>query len=559
LKPDLEGNLLSKSRETSSERANWFRDAEKQLADAEKQLVNSSRKTADTENLLMTIANTTPTSTTPQSNSKPEELSSSTKMVETEKRMPAPGSRDAPKFKSSDPEDLIRFINRMEDLWVESKIIDDTEMKKSIVKYTDIDSEEEWSALDTFENGSWKDFKKEVIANYPEVAAAARGTPNRIRQICLKTPKVRLGDVTAIHNFRRKFMTEAKKLLVDPQAMSNRELVELFLSCLSPTLASAVLQFLGNKVVTATSSASKKIRPEDKYDLNEVCDAAIQVSENSQGMFDLMKQESSSRSGERDVFMYNQPPSFEAKALTDKVEELEGVQALERDRMVNMNKTIESKIGGLEDLIKTLLAQTQTHSHGADCKTGNCKMHEANNNSGLQKAGGKSLENERCFWCGLLGHFQADCDDLKNQIKIGNVKMNHEGKLRLKDGSFIPRYPTEASLKERVEKHYAKKPSQFYYGEYEENDPSPFVATNPLSQFYGTSNEDKRTIAQLKAELDLRKREEALELRQKMLEQNEKKMEQATISTRAATVRELLEQLSDDDLAALKSAKSDFH
>ena len=65
-------------------------------------------------------------------------------------------------------------------------------------------------------------------------------------------------------------------------------------------------------------------------------------------------------------------------------------------------------------------------------------MHEPNSNP-VQK-GGKTLENEKCFWCGIFGHFQADCEDLKTQIRIGTVKLNHEGKLRLKDGFFIPKY-----------------------------------------------------------------------------------------------------------------------
>jgi hypothetical protein len=43
-----------------------------------------------------------------------------------------------------------------------------------------------------------------------------------------------------------------------------------------------------------------------------------------------------------------------------------------------------------------------------------------------------------------------------------------------------------------------------------------------------------------------------------MLEQNEKKSEQASGSSRTANVLELLGQLSDDEVAAIKSAKSGF-
>ena len=46
------------------------------------------------------------------------------------------------------------------------------------------------------------------------------------------------------------------------------------------------------------------------------------------------------------VLMLNQPAS-ETKALAQKIGELEGAQALEKDRLVNVNKSIDSKFGKL--------------------------------------------------------------------------------------------------------------------------------------------------------------------------------------------------------------------
>lgn len=360
-------------------------------------------------------------------------------------------------------------------------------------------------------------------------------------------------------------MSEAKKLRKPPAAMANRELVELFISCLSEPLASAVLQYLGNKTPDSRSVSSKGKgvdtddnvvvrRPEDKYDLDEVCKAALFVSENSQGMFNLMN-----KTEERGVLLFTQPVT-ENRVLSDKLSELEGEQALEKDRLVSLGKTLEARMGGIEELIKSLMKLSKDNEVcKGDCKNGTCKMHDTSS-SPVQKWGPKPLDNEKCFWCGKLGHFQADCDDMKNHIRLGNIKMNHEGKLRLKDGSFIPNFPTGASLKERVERHYARKPSQYFYGEYEDNDPAPPATTSILSHLLGSDNDaDRRTIVQLKAELDLRKREEALEQKQKMLEQNEKMIGQTSGSTRAATVLELLGQLSDEDLTAIKTAKSGFN
>jgi hypothetical protein len=488
--------------------------------------------------------------------------------------MVAPGSKDAPRFKSSKPEELRRFIRMMEDLWKEAGVISDDTKKAMIGKYADRESEEEWAAFDTFgDSYSWDEFRDELIENYPEAAAAERGTPARIRQICSETGKIELGDMTALYAFRRSFMSEAKKLKNPPAAMANRELVELFFRCLSDAFASALLLHLGNNppAPKTTDGKGKGLlhlpgppvqptlvtrRPEDKYDLEDVCKAALLVSENSQGLYNV-----TDKTEQRSTMLFTQPVS-ETKALAERLNEMEGDQALEKDRLVSLGKTLEAKMGGIEDLIKSLLkpksgTETQNACKG-DWKSGNGHNHEANSNP-AQKWGAKSYENERCFWCGIFGHFQADCEDLKTQLESGNVKMNREGKLRMKDGSYMPKFPPEASMKERVEKHYARKPSQFFYGEFEDSDPTPSVATNSFSQLLGSSHEaDKRTIAQLKAELDLRKREEALDLKQKMLEQNEKKSEQASGSSRTANVLELLGQLSDDEVAAIKSAKSGF-
>ena len=75
-----------------------------------------------------------------------------------------------------------------------------------------------------------------------------------------------------------------------------------------------------------------------------------------------------------------------------------------------------------------------------------------------------------------------------------------------------------------------------------------------------TSNDvDRHMVTQLKAELELKKREEALELRQRKLDEIEKKSEQTSTSTRAVNIHELLEQFTDEDLATLKNARSGFH
>ena len=506
-----------------------------------------------------------PSSSRVQSDSQTDSIIPS-KMVN--KTMVAPGTRDAPRFSSKKPQELRRFLRQIEDLWREAKIEDDETKKCSIGKYADQESEEEWSAFETYDTGhSWEEFKMELIENYPEAAAAERGTPARIRSLCAETGNIRLGDLSALYAFRRAFMAEAKKLIKAPAAMANRELVELFMGCLSESMASAVLQLLGNgmsssKDKTKTTGKEKEAmaarRPEDKYDLEDVCKAAIQVSESSQGMLHLMKRESLESADSRGVYLYNQPTS-ESNTLSQKVEELEGAQAQEKDRLVAMNKNMDAKFSEIENMIKTLWVEGPAGASNELCKEGckgSCnKVHDASTSGSMQKWG-KTMEKEKCFFCWLLGHFQADCEALKNHIMQGNVKLNPEGKLRLRDGSFIPNQPAGASPKERVEKHLAKRPSQFFYGEYEEDDPP---VSKYSSQYLNTSEDSERRVARLEAELALRKREEALELRKMKLEQEEKHLEKSNGSTRAAHVFDLLGQLTEEEVAAIKAARAGFH
>ena len=124
----------------------------------------------------------------------------------------------------------------------------DSEKKESIGKYADQESKEEWRALEAFNEGyTWDEFKKELLDNYPEASAAERGTPARIRQIIQEADNVKLGDTVELYSYWWAFLAEANKLMKPPAAMSNRELVELFMGGLSLTMGQADLQFLGDQ------------------------------------------------------------------------------------------------------------------------------------------------------------------------------------------------------------------------------------------------------------------------------------------------------------------------
>jgi hypothetical protein len=480
------------------------------------------------------------------------------------KTMITPGARDAPKFSSKKPQELRRFVRLMEDLWKEAEITDDEVKKESIGKYADQESEEEWKALETYEKGvSWDEFKEELINNYPEAAAAERGTPVRIRQLCAEMRDIRLGDLASLYAFRRAFISEAKKLARPPAAMSNRELVELFIGSLSETMAAAVLQFLGNKAEGQGKSSVSKMarRPEDRYDLEEVCKAAIQVSESSQGMFHLLHKSLPEPNGERKILMHRQTEP-ESSNLSQKLEEIENIQAQERDKLEIANKNMDARFNDLQDMMKSLLAQVQ--SNGASgMRREQVKQYDPNSGIKLGTPGSipkwgnnnRTNESSTCFYCGRKGHFVPDCEEAKDDVQAGLVRLNAEGKLRMGDGSSIPMVPNTSTIKERVEKSYAKKLNQFYCG----NDEEDMQGLSKNIPHYPTFTEDPaQRRARLEYELSLKEREDGLELKQMKLEREEKRKEQSGKYNRAAHVLEMMEQLTEEEVANIRATKSGF-
>ncbi|KAE9389056.1 hypothetical protein BT96DRAFT_1003596 [Gymnopus androsaceus JB14] len=95
--------------------------------------------------------------------------------------LPSRNERKAPKWDSQYEEQLPTFFDEFETVAREAAIdSNDEKMKKEALRYVDAKTMRFWRSLDTFEDDTktWKDFKKEVLSNYPVTKFAKTGVSN---------------------------------------------------------------------------------------------------------------------------------------------------------------------------------------------------------------------------------------------------------------------------------------------------------------------------------------------------------------------------------------------
>ncbi|KAG6903833.1 hypothetical protein DXG01_014492, partial [Tephrocybe rancida] len=91
-------------------------------------------------------------------------------------KMPRPGSRDAPRFSSTEPKELPRFLERMDDMFGDYKITDEKTKKKHVCDFADAVSAEEWKSMKTYIDGTYEEFIEALPKRYGELRHHKEGS-----------------------------------------------------------------------------------------------------------------------------------------------------------------------------------------------------------------------------------------------------------------------------------------------------------------------------------------------------------------------------------------------
>ena len=110
------------------------------------------------------------------------------------RKMPKPDERSAPSFDPDKPEELEWFFDRTKDWFTKEDTINDTEMKRRIVKYLDADFEIQWKPFSKFKNVTFLKFKAQVMAVYLKVEEVMKGSMTALKRKLNKHDPIALDE-----------------------------------------------------------------------------------------------------------------------------------------------------------------------------------------------------------------------------------------------------------------------------------------------------------------------------------------------------------------------------
>lgn len=350
--------------------------------------------------------------------------------------MPQPGEKNAPFFDVDKPQELSRFFERMEDWFAEEALTADADKKKKTVRYTDVETEDQWKALSKFDIGTFNEFKDQVISVYPKAVDVAKGSVAGLKKKIKQIGLVSADDRDELLSLIRIMTAEVAKLKkITPPIHTNRELVDIFLGRLTQDFAANIaaklsVHRLSTPAPTGAGGAPAAPRnPEDMYDVADVMEMANLTAQEHSNPFAKYL----GRSG-----------SGEADGVSIKVEEAISKMNDTMSLYEQHTKLMDQRLATLQTLVSQKQAGPVIYSNPAQGSS-------SYRNNGVPQTYGNaySRDKDQCFYCGELGHRIPDCVHVLRHLDLGWIKRvdNH---LRFANGMRIQRDGSK-QMKEMVE------------------------------------------------------------------------------------------------------------
>jgi hypothetical protein len=354
-------------------------------------------------------------------------------------KMPDPYARDAPKFHHDRPEELNRFIKRVEELFKTHDVKEDKDKIRYLGSYADPKTENEWEGMHSYAEGTFADFKKEIIESYPEASNQTRGSIKELKRIRDQHSGITPWDISRLAAFKRAFIAEVKKLQKPPALLSNHESVEYFMKPLTDSYRKMIENKLDLAEMVSEKEVDKERRPEDRFSLERVMEVAWNIATGSQAnntrSYSDQETERTTRNSGR--------VKFEGDQIENMIANLQDQQKISEKswlgKLDEINRNFEFSRQAIQNMQKQAAFAHQApmpapmQNYPSSYQTQMSAPRIMNRIRPFSGANGNA-----CFYCSEEGHMRDECPHRAKHLQDGLIVVDDSGRTVLPDGKPIP-------------------------------------------------------------------------------------------------------------------------
>jgi len=403
--------------------------------------------------------------------------------------MPARGEHTAPAFDTAKPRELSRFFAELEYLFKRADLESDSEKKEHILRYVDFETEQIWKTFPEYTNDTqtYQQFKDAILIHYPDATGDYVYSLGDIDLLIGERQCIGITTSMDLSDYHLKFIA-ITTWLVDKEQLGNLEQERAYIRAFQPPFLAAIMNRLQVKFPDHHPNIPHKVK-----DVYGAARFILQAGSATQTYMPPLP-----------AAPYQfQPASVKHEA-----------------------SPANEDLGSLfKEFTKTIL-EAINHSM-------------PNTSPEAQEARNEYARHILCLFCGGP-HPIRKCATVDQYIKAGKCRRNHEGRIILSSGAWIPRDMPGTNFKERIDEWHRRNPGQLAAASLIHTIDARILYNDEKPQdIYQLSSKDR--IATLEAELfSLRARNP----------------QASNVRTRAQRAREGNHEDSDEeDVAAIRRGK----
>jgi hypothetical protein len=181
--------------------------------------------------------------------------------------MPMRREETAPTFDKSKTHEFPRYFGDLEHLFERANITNEVEMKKCVLRYVDIETEQLWKVLPEFcdTHATYAVFKEAILSDYPDVYGDSIHSIHDLEALICNCQQLGIASPKELSDFHLQFLA-ISSWLIDKQQLTDLEQERAYARAFQPRL----LRAINNRLQLKNPSH----HPTIPYRIKEVFDAA---------------------------------------------------------------------------------------------------------------------------------------------------------------------------------------------------------------------------------------------------------------------------------------------